>query len=131
MLQRLKPYINLNSGVLLVALLITIGWVWGTIEAIQKNFALQQRVDTLTQEIAFHELENETLEFHKKYYQTNEYVELSVRERLNKANPGEKVVILPANTVAVVEEHPVRTQPLSERSNMEQWMYFLFGKKAN
>ena len=131
MLKRLKPYLNINNAVLAVALLIAGSWVWGTVEAIQRNFALQQKVDALAQELAFSQLENETLEFHKKYYQTNEYLELSARERLNKAAPGEKVLLLPANTVPPAsEEAPKLTvKPIRERSNFEQWSYFLFGVK--
>lgn len=133
MLKRLRPFINLNNGVLLVALFVTVSWVWGTVEAIQKNFTLQQQVDTLAQELAFYELENETLEFHKKYYQTNEYLELSARERLNKVAPGEKVLVLPPNTIrpATTETPAALVTPISERSNLEQWNYFLFSTKAN
>ncbi len=130
MLKHLKQYLNLNNGVLLVALLIALSWVWGTVEAIQKNFALQQQVDTLNQELTYYELENETLAFQKKYYQTNEYLELSARERLNKAAPGEKLLMLPSNTIipAAKEEAPATT-PIQERSNFEQWRYFLLSNK--
>lgn len=131
MFKRIKPYLNLNNGVLLVAVLIAVSWVWGTVEAIQRNFVLQQQVDTLAQELAFHELENETLEFHKKYYQTDEYLELSARERLNKAGAGEKVLILPPNTVkpAASEAAEPTITPIRDRSNFDQWSYFLFGHK--
>ena len=74
MFKRLTSYINLNNGVLVVALLITLSWIWGTVEAIQSNFALQQQVDTLAQENAYYDLQNETLKFQQKYYQTNEYL---------------------------------------------------------
>lgn len=130
MLKRIKPYLTPSNGILAIALLVTCAWVWGTVEAIQKNFVLQQQVDMLAQENAFDELQNETLKFQQKYYQTNEYLELSARERLNKALPDEKLLLLPANTVASTSEIEIpQVTPIAQRSNFQQWMYFLFGDK--
>ena len=131
-MRHIQPHLTLNNGVLVVALLVATSWVWSTIDAIGKNFKLQQQVDSLQQQIAVSELENKTLEFQKKYYESPEYLELSARERLNKANPGEKVLMLPVNTVRpVAEEHIAAPEvPITERSNFAQWMYFLFGNKG-
>lgn len=131
MFKRIKPYLNLNNSVLAIALLVAVSWIWGTVEAIQRNFALQQQVDTLTQELSFHELENETLIFQQKYYQTDEYLELSAREHLNKSAEGEKVLILPPNTVKLASDETAEPAitPIRERSNFDQWSYFLFGYK--
>lgn len=123
---------TLNNGVLFIALLIATTWVWSTIDAIQRNFRLQQQVDSLSQEIAVSEIENQTLKFQNKYYGSQEFLELSSRERLNKAAPGEKLLVLPPNTVrpAAAEKPEVPEVPIAERSNFAQWMYFLFGKKS-
>lgn len=131
MKNRLKSLITLNNGVLLVAALITFSWVWGSVEAIGQNFALQQQVDSLSQEVEYYNLQNETLEFQQKYYQTNEFLELSARERLNKAGDGEKVLILPKNTVLSDGEGTQNTESstITQRSNIEQWFYFLFANK--
>ena len=131
MLNRLKSHLTLNNGVLAVALLIPASWVWGTVGAIQQNFVLQQEVDGLGQQIAFQELENQTLQFENQYYNSREYLELSARSHLNKANDGEKLLILPPNTVT--DSTPTATQPvtpISKRSNFQQWLYFLFGNKS-
>lgn len=132
MVHKLKALFTLNNGVLLIAAIVTLSWVWGTVEAIQKNFVLQQQVDGLAQQVAFQELENQTLEFQKKYYQTDEFLELSARERLNLAAPDEKVLILPPNTVqpASAELPSESIIPLTQRSNYQQWLYFLFGDKS-
>lgn len=131
MQNRLKPLITLNNGVLLVAILITVSWAWGTVEAIGRNFTLQQQVDALAQEVDYEDLQNETLKFQQKYYQTDEFLELSARERLNKASDGEKVLILPKNTVSSKNtvEQTTSVTPITQRSNLEQWMYFLFATK--
>lgn len=131
LLRKIKPQLNLNNGVLAVALLIAFSWVWSTIDAIGRNFRLQQQVDDLRQEIAVQELKNKSAELQNKYYSSTEYQELSVRERLNKAGPGEKVLILPPNTVSSdgIEEQIITETPITQRSNFAQWMYFLFGQK--
>lgn len=129
---KLRAFVTLNNGVLLVALLIASTWVWSTIETIQRNFVLQQQVDAMAQEIAVADLQNKTLELQKNYYNSEQYLELSARERLGVASPGEKLLVLPPNTVRPAAA-PVITSdqtPITSRSNFAQWMYFLFGKKG-
>ncbi len=130
--HQLRPHLSLNNGVFLVAFLIAASWVWSTIDAVQRNFKLQQQVDFLQQEVAVSELENKTFVFQNKYYKSNEYIELSARERLNKASPGEKLLILPPNKARPSEDKTVVAAevPITSRSNFAQWMYFLFGKKS-
>lgn len=132
MLKQLKSHITLNNAVLIVALCITGTWVWGTIEAIQQNFTLQQQVDTLAQENSFYDLQNQALAFQQRYYKSSEYLELAARESLNKTVSGEKVLILPPNTVASKPPEPIdgSGQAIAQRSNFEQWMYFLFADKT-
>lgn len=131
-IAKIRELATLNNCVLLVALLVASSWAWSTVEAIQRNFKLQQQVDSLAQQIAVQELENKSQQLQNKYYQSPEYLELSARERLNKAAPGEKVVILPPNTVAPApaNDAQVTETPITSRSNFAQWMYFLFGKKS-
>lgn len=129
--KQASTHLNLNNGVLVLAVVITLSWAWGTVHAIQRNFVLQQQVDSLQQEVALIELENQTLEFQKSYYSTPEFLELSARQQLNKALPGEKVIVLPANKVPPanlsVEDLPLKN--IKDRSNFDQWIYFLFANK--
>ena len=130
MFHRLRTQLNLNNGVLLVALLVTASWVWGTVGAIQQNFLLQQEVDSLDQQIAFQELQNQTLQFENQYYGSKEYLEISARTHLNKANAGEKLLILPTNTVSDAPAAESSVTPIEKRTNFQQWLYFLFGNKS-
>jgi cell division protein FtsB len=131
MFKNIRQHLTLNNGVLLVALLITMSWVWGTVQAIQQNFELQQQVDGLGQQIAYQDLQNQTLKFENQYYSSDEYLELSAREHLNKANAGEKLLILPPTTVSDKKSSDQPTVlPITKRSNVQQWMYFLFGNKS-
>lgn len=133
LVRKIQEHATLNNIVLSVALLIGASWVWSTIEAIQRNFRLQQQVDALSQQIAVQELENKSQTLQNKYYQSPEYMELSARERLNKAAPGESVIILPPNKVQPVATAEIQAAetPITSRSNFAQWMYFLFGKKGS
>ena len=112
-----------------MALLIALGWLWGTVGSLQKNFLLQQQVDAYDQEIELLKLENQTLGFQSKYYASDEYIELSARERLNKALPGEHLVNLPPQPVV---ENPTSSSyvPAASSSNFEQWVRFFFGRKT-
>ncbi len=128
-----KSLLNINNAVVLVAMLIATTWVWNTVIAIQRNFQLQQQVDAAAEQNAVLELENKTQDFENKYYASSEYLELSAREHLNKAGPGEKLLILPPNTVHQTGDDQTISSdetPITERSNFAQWMYFLFGKKG-
>jgi cell division protein FtsB len=130
--RQLRGYANINNAVIVVAAVISAAWMWSTIEAIQKNFELQQKVDNLSQEIAVQDLQNRSRSLQNKYYQSNEYLELSARERLNKVSPGEKVIILPPNKVKAQQENanPAASDQPANQSNFSQWMYFLLGQKG-
>lgn len=130
MFQHFRSYMTLNNGVLLIALLVTFSWVWGTVGAIQQNFQLQQQVDNLAQQIGYQSLENQALKFQNQYYDSNEYLELAARDHLTKASSGEKLLVLPANTKHDVVQQAVVTTPIAKRSNFQQWLYFLFGNKG-
>lgn len=124
-------YFTLNNVVVVVALLIAASWAWGSVDVMQRNYDLQKEVDGKAREQKLLELETTTLTFEQRYYKSDEYKELAVRERLGLAKPGEKVLILPANSPAAVQaddqvllREPGRTE---QPSNFQQWMNFIFG----
>lgn len=124
-------YFTLNNAVIAIAFLIAASWTWGAINVMQRNYNLQQSIDRKEQELILTELETKTQEFENKYYQTDEYKELAVRESLGYGLPGEKVIILPPNSPEVVnnterDDISHSSEPLS---NFQQWMIFLFGRQ--
>jgi hypothetical protein len=126
-------YITMNNVVMVVALLVGIGWAWASIGAMQRNFILQKEVDDKFRQQKLLELEKTALDYQQKYYKTNEYQELAVRERLGLAFPGENVLLLPPNSEAAKQvdavSQPGTTQPSTgpPMNNFQQWMNFLFG----
>jgi cell division protein FtsB len=120
---------NLENGVLLIAFFIAMGFLWNTMGTLQKNFELQQQVDQMQQEISLMELETDLLAYEQDYLKSNEYIELSAREHLNKAARGEKVIMLPHVEPKKSEPAKVAVAPSVQKSNLQQWFYFFFGSK--
>ncbi len=131
LLHRYRHYLTIQNGTIVLALLIAMGWMWGTVQTLQKNFTYQQQVDTLTENVELEELRNQNLQFQQRYFKSDEFLELSVRQRLGKANPGEKLIILP-DSRAIVDEASATTDTLQRvrPSNLSQWMQFFFGDKG-
>ena len=127
--QTFKQYYNLNNVVVVAALLIALSWMWGTMEALQKNFSLQQEVDEQKQEVDLLRLETQNLEYEKRYFASDEFIELAARERLGLASPGEKMILLPENTVT--DELTKQNEPhIQKQTNFQQWMNFLLGSRG-
>jgi cell division protein FtsB len=126
-------YLTFNNLVILTAFLIAAGWVWGSLNVMQRNYGLQKEVDYKKRQLQLTELQKDNLELQKRYYETNEYKELAARESLGLVMPGEKVLILPENSVAAKEADAkpasatTQAVPQDKTSNLEQWLNFLFG----
>lgn len=123
-------YFTLNNAVILVAFMIAAGWVWGSLNVMQRNYTLQRQLDRSRQELQLAELQVRNLELEGRYYQTEEFQELAVRQRLGLVSPGESVLILPENSAAAkasnVQTETAPTAQQLEPSNFEQWVDFLF-----
>ena len=134
MLQKIRAYITLDNLLPLLVVGLALSWVWSTVGVMQRNFQFQRQVDEMRQQNALTEIENKTLEYRIAYYKTPEFAELAARENLNKAAPGEKVLVVPPSphenegvtnlTSATAPAAPVQ-------SNFQQWMFFLFGQHRN
>lgn len=128
-IHELQKYATLNNFVLGVAVFIALGWVWGSVDALGRNYKYQQQVDAERAQNQLLSLQNQNLKAEQSYLNSNEYLELAARAKLNKALPGEKLVILPQNTATT--RPPSGTSPLAPlESNFAQWLDFLFGKRS-
>ncbi|NCU37641.1 hypothetical protein EOL96_01070 [Candidatus Saccharibacteria bacterium] len=131
-------YATMNNIVMAVGVFIAIGWAWGSITTMQRNFALQREVDAQSRQLELTSLEVETLQYQQNYYRSDEYKDLSAREHLGLASPDEKVLLLPPNSDAAKRDSLASAStdllPLQSRatptSNFDQWMNFLLGGAA-
>ncbi len=125
-----KKYYTLDNIVLFLAILIALGWVWGTMDTLQNNFRLQAQVNVLRQQVQQDSLEAQNLELENQYYASPEYLELEARKRLGKAAPGESLLILPPNTEHDISRVSKETPPTdTSESNFQAWLNFFFANK--
>ena len=122
-------YFTTNNLVVLVGLFVAASWAWGSVQAMERNYALQKEVDYKQRELRLAELEKQKLQFEQNYFKSDEYKELAVREKLGLTLPGEKVLILPPNTPqASAGEAKTSSVPKAvPESNFQAWVNFLFG----
>lgn len=130
LVDRILSRVKLGSVVAVVIVGAMVIWVWATIVALDKNYDLERQVQQARLENEIQEIENEKLKLQQAYYQTTEYLELSAREKLNKALPGEHLVILPETEKSNVVETGVAAPAIDNRSNFEKWIEFLLGAKT-
>ncbi len=113
-------------------LVVAISLMFNTLKVIQRNYELQQQLDTLADEVALIEVENQNLKFNIQYYETDAYLEVEAKRRFNLAETGEKVILLPKDGDLPQEQLRTRveeqqaTQPQYEQ-NLDKWRAFLFG----
>ena len=126
-------YLTFNNAVIAVAAVVAIGWAWGSIGMMQRNYKLQQEVDAKTRQKQLVELEVQKARFEQRYYQSEEYKELAARTDLRLGQPGESVLILPPNTPEAKQLDKEMNKPVHEvetevtPSNFQQWSNFLLG----
>ncbi len=132
----LKQFFTLNNLLYFLAVGVAFFVAWKTVIVIQENYALQKKVDALKDKVAILELENEKLVFNNEYYRTDSYLELAARDKFNKKAPGERVIYVPRyelqeEDVTAVPEDNTSDDKSEREKNIEQWLYFLFGKEPS
>ena len=96
----------------------------------QRNYTLQKELDDKKRQLIVSQLAVDNSKLEQRYYNTDEYKELAVRERLGLGLSGESVLVLPANSDAAKNADKslqTTTTAAVEKSNFEQWTSFLFG----
>ena len=126
-----KELLTLNSLVYFLAVSAAFLLVWQTTKVTLENYSLQKRVDELQQEVEILELENQAITYSIQYYKTDSYKELAARENFNLKSPGESVLYVPRATQTKPEtSNEASSSEVSDTStdsNINRWLYFLFG----
>ncbi len=126
-------YLTMNNAVIVAAAVIAVSWAWASVGVVQRNYALQREVDDKLRQKQLIELETQNLEYEQRYYKSSEYLSLEIKRRLGLAEPGEKVLVLPANTAAASKDAAAQSRSAgqeklgTEPTNLQQWVNFLFG----
>ena len=103
-------YLTVNTAVIAFGLIIASAWIWGSLQMMQRNYTLQKQLDDKQRQLIVAQLDTENAKLEQRYYKTDEYKELAVRERLGLVLPGESVLILPPNSEAVKQASDKQTR---------------------
>ncbi len=125
--NRYRQLVTIQNIGLAVAVVIALSWVWGAVSTLQKNYQHQRQVDLNNQQIALEKLQNQNFQYQQAYYKSDEFLELSARQKLGLAKPGEHLVILPSSehiTDTVVAKKVVKSR--DNESNIDRWFNFFF-----
>jgi cell division protein FtsB len=129
-----------NIGLYIFGIVI-VAIAWSGAKTVQSNYELQKKISTLNQENTVLWLQNQNTYLKNQYYQTNEYQDLSARQNLGLAAPGEKVLLVPKD-VAMRYVDPGLSETTSSSAalapdkrpgyvkNLEAWRDFLLGRKS-
>ncbi|HVV25639.1 MAG TPA: septum formation initiator family protein [Candidatus Saccharimonadales bacterium] len=95
---------------------------WSGIKTIQTNYSLQKKVSALKQQNSVQQLENNNLDLQNDYLNSDQYLELTARQNLGLAAPGEKELIVPAN-VALAYTSDAAMPPAQPQASDHQPAY--------
>ena len=130
LVKRYRHLVTVQNAGLVVAVLIALSWVWGSVTTLQKNYKYQRQVDENNQLIQLKKLQNKTYQYQQAYYKSDEFLELSARAKLGLALPGEHLVLLPSSeAIKDTVTTKTTTVTVTTESNFSQWMRFLFEAK--
>lgn len=122
--------------------LVVLAVAWSGAKTVQDNYALQKQISTLKQQNAILGLLNENTALQNEYYKTDQFLELSARQNLGLAAPGEQVMIVPKNVaMSYIDPELAKSTTHSDSNppdkrpgyvkNLESWRDFLLGRKAS
>lgn len=139
--QRTKQLIDVRNIGLYLFTLIVFAITWSTVKTVQSNYELQKQITTLKQQNSILQLQNDNASLNNKYLQTNDYLELSARQNLGLAAPGEKVLLIPNSIAMKYVDKSLSPQTIDTASpqqndnrpgylkHMQEWRDFLLGRK--
>lgn len=121
-------FFSIENIALSIAIILCLVWTYQSMEAMARNWKLQEILTSEKKELELLTVEVEALELENDYYETQEYQELLARKYLDKKLPGENMVVMPENSDMAKIKHQEVTVELNnnKRTNLEEWMDFLF-----
>jgi cell division protein FtsB len=139
--KRVQQLLDIRNIVLYIFGLIVLAIAWSGAKTVQNNYELQKQVTSLQQQNRVLSLLNANTYLQNQFYHTNEYLELSARQNLGLAAPGEQVLIVPkAVAMKYVDPSLAKTSSFSENipsdkrpnyvKNLEAWRDFLLGRNS-
>lgn len=125
-----RDYATPGNLVVAIALVLALSFVLSSLGVMQRNYALEKELDAQKQQLQLAQLQTANEQLEQSYYKTAEYQQLAARQDLGLALPGEKLLVLPANSQAAIqadEADDTVAVNTEDTNNFEQWVNFLFG----
>ncbi len=140
--KKAKQLADIRNIGLYVFGIVILAITWSGAKTVQNNYELQKKISTLKQQNTVLWLQNSNTYLQNQYYKTDQYLELSARQNLGLAAPGEQVLLVP-NDVAMRYVNPSLNKPFGTQKisvaekrgkhikNLEAWRDFLLGRKIS
>ena len=123
--SRLRAFVSSKGSVLLLtALVLALAVAVG--QEVARRVDINQRDESLQEQIASLERRNEDLQTLVDLLQTSSFQEREARQRLNLQRPGETAVIVPEQSSGRVGVPAIRTeeQAAPQPNPVKWWRYF-------
>jgi len=128
--QLRHDFLTIENIVLILAIVLCLNWTYRSIEAMNRNWELSEKLNTAERTLELKKIEIETQELENAYLASDEYQELLARKFAGKQLDGENMVYLPENSERAKTKHENEVASVSEEkkeySNFEQWMMYLW-----
>jgi cell division protein FtsB len=127
-----------NVGLLVFVVLVLL-ISWSGVKSIQANYGLQKQISSLQQQNQVRELENTNQALQNQYYNTPQYLEVTARQNLGLAAPGETELLIPkdvaiAHTVAQSKDAITGKSSVPKQSawqrNFQDWINFFLHRNS-
>jgi cell division protein FtsB len=140
--QRIKEHTDIRNVGFYIFAVVVLAIAWSGVKTIQNNYELQKQISVLKQQNEVLRLSNRNTELQSQFYETDQYLELSARQNLGLAAPGETVWIVPkAVALKYIDQSlNVHNHGLSEgaeaatasgfRKNFQDWRNFVLGREV-
>lgn len=126
-MKKLAEHITIENVAMVVLFIFGAGCAISAINSLQRNYELLTRVREGETKNQILELEIANLRLRKIYYATDEFLDLQTRSKLNRALPGENLVLLPKAERPPGEKETVPTEQPLKLTNPQRWAQFLLG----
>lgn len=135
--KQARQLLDVRNIALYIFGVIVLAIAWSGARAVQNNYQLQKQISELNQQDRILSLQNGNTYLQNQFYKSNEYLELSARQNLGLAAPGEKVLVIPQSVAMKYIDSKLATStggsaaPDSRSKyikNLEQWRDFLLGR---
>ncbi|MCL1929956.1 hypothetical protein FWF93_02375 [Candidatus Saccharibacteria bacterium] len=126
-MKHVQKHLTIENIAIIVAFVFALFCAVNAIASLQKNYELLSRVreGQLTNDIL--KIKNANLRLQQTYYKTDEFMELQARAKLNKAMPGENLVLLSKTEHTAANSTEAIDNESNELTNQQKWAQFLLG----